>query len=151
MTDAQPEKNPHFLNLERMYAVAPINDFYQPELIVEKGRARVSIDIEQKYFHAGGSLHGSVYFKLLDDAAYFAANSLARDFFLYTTSMTTQIVRAVTGGRLTAIGEVVQRSPQLFVADAKVYNEKNKLVAFGTGNFMKSGNRLDETSGYTGK
>ena len=36
--------------------------------------------------HAAGAVHGSYYFKVLDDACYFAANSLVSDVFVLTVS-----------------------------------------------------------------
>ena len=49
--------------------------------------------------HTAGSLHGSAYFKLLDDSAFFAAQALecgrSEDaMFLLTTSFTTYITGA---------------------------------------------------------
>ena len=102
----------------------------------------------QKYFHAGNSLHGSVYFKMLDDAAYFAVNSIVLDSFVYTTSFNIQILRPVKIGRIKAVGELKFKSKNLFIADAILYDEKNREVARGSGNFMKSGLILDETIGY---
>lgn len=38
------------------------------------GEAEVSIEVGRELFHASGAVHGSVYFKLLDDAAFFAVH-----------------------------------------------------------------------------
>lgn len=64
----------HFRKLERMYHLsAPINkEIYNGiQLNVFNERAEITLKIEPKYFHAANSLHGSVYFKMLDDAAFF--------------------------------------------------------------------------------
>ena len=36
-------------------------------------------------FHTAGAAHGTLFFKMLDDAAFYAANSLVTDRFLLTT------------------------------------------------------------------
>ena len=37
-------------------------------------------------FHAADAAHGTVYFKMMDDAAFYACNSLVTDRFLLTTA-----------------------------------------------------------------
>ncbi len=85
---------------------------------------------------------------MLDDAAYFAVNSVVTDSFVYTTSFNIQILRPVKSGKITANGELKFASKNLFIADAILYDEKNREVARGSGNFMKSGIMLGEEIGY---
>ena len=79
-------KDPHFTALENMYLAAPISDLYHPSIEISDSEATIKIEVSEQFFHSAGGLHGSVYFKLLDDAAFFAANSLERDVFVLTTS-----------------------------------------------------------------
>ncbi len=140
----------HFKKLQNMYLSGLINielyDSVQIEVTSEK--AEISMQVEPKYFHAGNSLHGSVYFKMLDDAAYFAVNSIILDSFVYTTSFNIQILRPVKLGKIRAVGELKFKSKNLFIADAILYDEKNREVARGSGNFMKSGIELNQNIGY---
>jgi acyl-coenzyme A thioesterase PaaI-like protein len=53
----------HFNCLESMYQAAPINAFYKPKMIVSKGQATIEIELSEKFHHAAGAVHGSVYFK----------------------------------------------------------------------------------------
>lgn len=140
----------HYRKLENMYHSGPINQKSYPDvqLTVSEGRAEISLTVQPDYFHAGQSLHGSVYFKMLDDAAYFAVNSQITDSFVYTTSFHIQILRPVKAGVITAIGTVQFVSRNLFIGDAILYDNKGREVARGTGNFMKSGLALDESLGY---
>jgi len=55
----------------------------------------------------------------------------------------------VSSGVMTAIGKVRFRSNTLFTAEATLYNEAGKEVAFGTGNFAKSKVQLSEDIGYS--
>jgi len=93
-------------------------------------------------------VHGSVYFKLLDDAGYFAANSVIEDVFLLTSSFNVNLIRPVTSGTIKAVGKLKSQSKNLLIAEATIYNEEGKEVAFGTGTFMKSGVVLTPEIGY---
>lgn len=145
-----PNQN-HFTQLENMYLSGKINqELYKSVAITVKEKsATITMHVEKSYFHAGNSLHGSVYFKMLDDAAYFAVNSVVTDCFVYTTSFNIQLLRPVKSGKITAVGELKFASKNLFVADAILYDEKNREVARGSGNFMKSNIKLDEIPGYS--
>ncbi len=140
----------HFTKLENMYLSGKINqELYKSVAIVVKEKSTtITMQVDESYFHAGNSLHGSVYFKMLDDAAYFAVNSVVTDSFVYTTSFNIQILRPVKSGKITAVGELKFASKNLFIADAILYDEKNREVARGSGNFMKSGIMLSEEIGY---
>ncbi len=70
----------HFRAQENMYLAAPINRFFEPGIKVDEGTAEITVPVKEELFHAAGAVHGSTYFKVLDDAAFFAANSLERDF-----------------------------------------------------------------------
>ena len=121
----------HFSKLERMYLQANVNTmiFDTTTINIRECEAEIGLTVSEKYFHALGAIHGTVYFKLLDDAAFFAANSLAEDRFLLTTSFNIQIIRPVSSGVLRSVGKVRYHSRKLFVADANLYNEQGKEVA----------------------
>ena len=142
----------HFRKLENMYLrSAPINTelFPSTQLTVEKGKAIVQLTLKPSYFHALGALHGSVYFKLLDDAAFFAVNSLVKDVFVLTTNFNINLIRPVNKGVIKAIGQVKFASRQLWIAEASLYDENNKEIAFGTGHFARSSVVLSPDIGYS--
>ena len=140
----------HFEKLTNMYLRANINTQIFDSTVCSIGseKAEISLTISEKYFHALGAIHGSVYFKLLDDAAFFAVNSIVEDVFVLTTSFNTNIIRPVSTGKITAVGKVRFKSKNLFVSESTLYNEEGKEIAFGTGNFAKSRIRLSEDIGY---
>lgn len=140
----------HYRKMENMFHLANVNAqlFEGVKLTVGHKEATLTLPIQPTYFHAMGAIHGAVYFKLLDDAAYFAANSIVEDAFLVTTSFHLNLLRPVMGGTLKAIGKVTFASKQLFVAEATVYNEKGKEVAKGTGNFMKSRFKISDIDAF---
>ncbi len=138
----------HYRKLERMYDLAPVNEYFKPTLRIEEGRAEVTLEVRREFFHAANALHGAVYFKLLDDAAFFAANSLVEDVFALTVSFTVYFTRPVSGGTLRARGEVVHASRRLMIAEAVVLDEDGRQVARGSGTFMRSTIPLKPEIGY---
>ena len=144
------ESENHFRKLERMYLSAPVNSgFYKGiTLAISTEKAELTLKIEPKFFHAAHAIHGSVYFKMLDDAAFFAVNSIVRDVFVYTVSFNIQLLRPVTKGIIKSTGELKFKSENLFIADSTLLDENNKLVGRGTGNFMKSKMALSRDIGY---
>ncbi|WKD48952.1 PaaI family thioesterase [Microbulbifer spongiae] len=138
----------HFRKLEAMYGTAPINEFYAPTMAVSEGKAVIEIDLGEKFYHAAGAVHGSVYFKMLDDAAFFATSSLEKTFFVLTTSFTTYLTRPVSEGKMQAIGKVVNRNKSQFIAESIVYDSNDKEIGRGNGMFIRSKRKLSETPGY---
>lgn len=138
----------HYRRLERMYAGAPVNQYFRPSLRVAQGTAEVVIQVRRDFYHAAGAVHGVVYFKLLDDAAFFAANSLVDDVFVLTVSLTSFLTRPVTEGEMRAVGRVVHQSGRLIIADAAVQDAAGQQLARGTGTFMRSRTPLSAEIGY---
>lgn len=141
-------KPTHFSRLESMYAAAPVNKIYEPVMEVSEGEAVIEIELSEKYHHSAGGVHGSVYFKMLDDAAFFAANSLEEEFFVLTTSFTTYITRPVASGKMKAIGKVVNKNSSQFIAEAVVYDAKDREIGRGNGIFVRGKLPLVDAAGY---
>jgi len=138
----------HFKSLQNMYLAAPINAFYRPSIEVVDGRATIEIEVSDKLFHAAGAVHGSVYFKMLDDAAFFAANSLEKEVFVLTTAFTTYLTRPVSFGKLRSVGRVVDRNRSQFIAEAVVCDAEGTEVGRGSGIFVRSKLPLRAARGY---
>ncbi|HWC66286.1 MAG TPA: PaaI family thioesterase [Thermoanaerobaculia bacterium] len=138
----------HYRRLERAYAVAATNRYYQPVLRISEGKAELTIPVRSDFFHAAGAVHGSVYFKALDDSAFFAANSLVFDVFVLTASFNLWFTRPVSEGEVRATGVVVHRSANLIVADSLARDSSGRQVARGTGSFMRSRIPLGPEIGY---
>ena len=140
----------HFQKLRNMYLGTKVNTqiFDTTECKIELEKATISLTISDKYFHALGAIHGAVYFKLLDDAAYFAAQSVIEDAFLLTSTFQTNIIRPANKGKITSVGKIRSQSKNLIIGEATIYNEAGKEIAFGTGHFMRSKIELTEEIGY---
>ena len=125
----------HYQKLEGMYLRANVNTmlFDTTTIQITEDSAEIGLTVDEKYFHGLGAIHGAVYFKLLDDAPF---------------SFDLNIVRPVNAGKIRAVGKVKFQSRSMFVAEATAYNEAGKMIAFGTGNFVKSKQALSPEIGY---
>ena len=75
---------------------------------------------------------------MMDDAAFYACNSLVTDRFLLTTAFNllfTRPLRGGDGGRGRALGE---RRRRVFVGEARLIDADGEEAARGTGTFMRS-------------
>lgn len=139
----------HFRALERLYKAAPINQLFQSELdITERGFARITFAVDERHYHAAGAVHGTSYFKMLDDAAFYAANSLVSDRFLLTTAFNLLFTRPLKSSTVTAEGRWVSGKRRVFVADSRLIDSEGEEIARGTGTFMRSHIPLASLPGY---
>ena len=72
----------HFKKLENMYHAAPFQELIKSKLKISEGEAELEMVIDPILHHAANAIHGFVYFKMMDDVAIFAANSMEKEFFL---------------------------------------------------------------------
>jgi len=138
----------HYRRLERMYESAACNKYYAPLLKVSEGRTVLTIPVRTDFFHSAGAVHGSVYFKALDDAAFFAVSSLVDDFFVLTVSFNLYITRPISGGEMKATGRVVNPSQRIFIAESELVNSLGQEIARGSGTFLRSSTPLCPGVGY---
>lgn len=146
---AVPGEDTHFRALERLYQSAPVNALFDSSLeITERGRSRLVFNVTQASYHAAGAAHGTIYFKMLDDAAFYAANTLVTDKFLLTTSFNLHFTKPVREGRVIAEGHWVSGKRRVFVAESRLIDEEGDEIGRGTGTFMKSHIVLSGLNGY---
>lgn len=134
-------RDQHWRRLERLYVDAPTNAYYRPAIHIGEGVAEITIEVRPEFHHAANAVHGSVYFKMLDDAGFFAANSLVEDVLLLTADFSLHLFRPVSEGTLTAKGKLVNATKRTFVSDAELFDSKGQLVAHGVGSYVRS--RID--------
>lgn len=138
----------HLARLKKMYEGAPINQYFNPLLYVERGKSEIRMTIEPKFYHAAGAVHGAVYFKMLDDAAFFAVNSLLEDAFVVTTQFNIHYFHPLFEGNVIAKGRLLHESKNSFLAESWLENEEGIQLARGTGTFVKSKFELKNLPGY---
>jgi uncharacterized protein (TIGR00369 family) len=139
----------HFRALESLYRAAPVNSLFESRLeIVEEGFARIAFEVRQEQFHAAGAAHGTVYFKMMDDAAFYACNSLVTDRFLLTTAFNLLFTRPLRPGPATAEGRWASGRRRVYVGEARIVDSSGEEAGRGTGTFMRSHIPLSGLAGY---
>ncbi len=141
----------HWRALESLYASAPVNAKFESSLeVLGEGSSRITFEVTEAVFHAAGAAHGTIYFKMLDDAAFYAANTLVTDRFLLTTSFNLHFTKPVREGQVVAEGRWVSGRKRVFVAESRLVDAEGEEIGRGTGTFMKSRIPLSSLSGYSG-
>jgi uncharacterized protein (TIGR00369 family) len=138
----------HYRKLENMMHSAPIVQLTGARVVISHARAEIKIPVEHKLFHAAGALHGCIYFLALDNAAFFAANSLVEDVFVLTVNFNIYLTRPVSSGSVKAVACVVNTAKNQFIAESILYDSENKEIARGSGIFVKSKIKLTPEIGY---
>ena len=138
----------HFKKLERMYLSAPTNDYWKPRLEIGEGIATLELDVRPDFHHAAGAMHGTTYFKAIDDATYFAVSSLVKDVFVLTATMEIEFLRPVVEGTIRAVGKVERQDERRFWASAELFHDSGVVVGRGRGSFARSRNALRPEVGY---
>ena len=87
---------------------------------------------------------------MLDDAAFYAANTLVTDRFLLTTSFTLHFTRPVRAGEVVAQGRWISGRRRVLVAEAWLFDKEGAMIGRGTGTFMRSQIGLSGLPGYAG-
>ncbi|MDQ3079875.1 MAG: PaaI family thioesterase [Pseudomonadota bacterium] len=139
----------HLRALESLYASAPINTLFASTLVLpEAGRSEIEFTVAEDAYHAAGAAHGTLYFKMLDDAAFYAANALVSDRFLLTTAFNLHFTKAMKNGTARAEGRWVSGRRRVFVAEARIVDSSGEECARGTGTFLRSHIALSGLAGY---
>ena len=139
----------HLRALESLYASAPINALFSSTLTLpEAGRSEIEFTVREDAFHAAGAAHGTLYFKMLDDAAFYAANALVSDRFLLTTAFNLHFTKSMKHGMARAEGRWISGRRRVFVAEARIVDSSGEECARGTGTFLRSHIALSGLAGY---
>jgi uncharacterized protein (TIGR00369 family) len=144
-------ENAHFRALESLYRQAPINGGFTSQLeILEPGVARIAFQVDPAHFHAAGAAHGTLYFKMMDDAAFYACNSTISDRFLLTTAFNLVFSRPLKTGPVVAEGRWISGKRRVLIGEARLIDADGEEAARGTGTFMRSHIALSGLPGYRG-
>jgi uncharacterized protein (TIGR00369 family) len=147
--EAATGEEAHFRRLEALYRSAPVNDLFESALhIPQAGHSAIEFTVSKSSFHAAGAAHGTLYFKMLDDAAFYAANSLISDRFLLTTAFNLHFTRPMRGGTARAEGRWISGRRRVLIAEARIVDAGGEECARGTGTFLRSHIPLSGLPGY---
>ena len=139
----------HLRALVSLYDSAPVNRLFESTLsLVEAGRSLIDFTVAPSSYHAAGAAHGTLYFKMLDDAAFYAANALVSDRFLLTTAFNLHFTKPMKEGPARAEGRWISGRRRVFVAEARIVDSSGEECARGTGTFLRSHIALSGLDGY---
>jgi len=139
----------HYRALEALYASAPVNRLFQSHLEISgEGHSRIRFQVDETVHHAANAAHGTIYFKMLDDAAFYAANSLVTDRFLLTTAFNLHFTKPIRTGEVIAEGRWISGRRRVFIAEAHLVDADGDEIGRGTGTFMRSHIALSGLPGY---
>ena len=139
----------HYRALEALYASAPVNGLFESRLeIVSEGHSRIRFQVDERFHHAAAAAHGTIYFKMLDDAAFYAANSLVTDRFLLTTAFNLHFTKPIRSGEVVAEGRWISGRRRVLIAEARILDSEGEECARGTGTFLRSHIALSGLDGY---
>ena len=141
----------HYARLETMYNSLPLNKMLQSSVKIGKEKATVTIEIRKDFYHAANAVHGSFYFKALDDASFFSVNSIEKEVFVLTTQFNIYLSRPVSKGLIRSEGKLVNRNKSQFIAESVAYDSEGREIARGMGLFVKSKIKLEDIPGYMNK
>ena len=138
----------HFEGLARAYRMAPITRSQGTDIVIRDGTAEVRLPVREELLHAASAVHGSIYFRLLDDAAFFAANSRIEDVIVLTVTFSVQFFRPIREGEMLARGRVTHASGRLVHCDSELLDGEGQVAATGRGTFVRSSIPLTSLPGY---
>jgi len=138
----------HYRKLERMYAAAPTNRYFQPRLEIREGEAELRLEVREDFHHSAGAAHGVVYFKALDDATFFAASSLVEDVFVLTARFEIEFLAPVSSGEVRAVARVTERGESRIRAEGELFDAGGECIGRGTGWFARSTHPLSPSVQY---
>tara|TARA_A100001011_G_scaffold400458_1_gene515150 strand:+ start:4590 stop:5027 length:438 start_codon:yes stop_codon:yes gene_type:complete len=138
----------HFKKIENGYVSAPINQIFKPAIKVGLGDCEIEIKVLKDFHHAANSLHGSIYFKMLDDAAWAASNSYVEDVFLFTYNFNIYLTKPVSKGKIKSFGKMINKTDKGFEAESFLYDDKKNQIGKGSGFFMRSKHLLKDAVGF---
>jgi uncharacterized protein (TIGR00369 family) len=138
----------HYRKLENLMHSAPIVKLASARVEISQGQSIITLTVRHDLFHAAGALHGCMYFLALDNAAFFAVNSLVPDVFVLTVSFNIYLTRPVSEGVIKAVGKVVSSGKNQFIAESIINDAENKEITRGRGIFVKGKTKLTPEIGY---
>jgi uncharacterized protein (TIGR00369 family) len=97
------------------------------------GYATVQLEVKNNHLQAFGFVHGGVYSAVIDTAAFWAVFcELEEGAGITSVDLKVNYLAPVKEGRLVAEGKSIKLGKSLGLAEAKIFDNKGKLVAYGS-------------------
>ena len=131
-----------------MYVSAPFNKSIKSSIKIIQGECSVEMKIQKNMHTAGDSVHGAYYFMMLDNAAFFAINSLVEDVLILTKSFEINFLKPIKSGKLIAKAKFSEKTMGNYIAIAELYDDQENLIGKGKGIFRRSKLQLENINNY---
>ena len=106
------------------------------------GYSKVVAEISRKHMNPFGALHGGVYSSVIDTAAYWSAYcDLPEEQGLVSIDLKVDFLAPVLDQIVIVRGKRVKAGKTIYLAEAQMFNEDEKLVAHGTSKLMAINNK----------
>lgn len=138
----------HFEKLERMYLSLKFNRLIKPAIHISAGKAQIVIPIQEQFCNSVGSIQSSICFKLLEDTALLAVNSIVDNDLVLTENFNLYLTHPIATGELIARGHYLNKLGNQYLAEAVVVDSENKEICRGSGVFVKGRMSLSSVEGY---
>ena len=112
------------------------------------GKAEIVVPIQDTFLDVTGTVHESICFGAMVDAARFAAGSLAGAVALTAVGFNVQLVNPVSEGELLARARMMGTSEGHYLVEAALTDAKGEEVGRANGAFLKTGTELTDEMGY---
>ena len=101
------------------------------------GKSLIEIDVQQKHLQPFGMVHGGVFSTLIDAAGFWGLyTEIEPDVGLTTVEMKLNYLAPASDGRLIGLGKTIKIGRTLGLADARIEDQKGRLLAHGTVTLM---------------
>ena len=101
----------------------------------------VECTVEKKYTNPTETLHGGMYFTMADSAGGALAIRSGQGFV--TQRSTLHFIRPVFSGKVRAVAHALHRGKTTLVAEIKMYDEQDKLLASSTMTYFFLGQKVE--------
>ena len=106
------------------------------------GYSKVVAEISRKHMDPFGALHGGVYSSVIDTAAYWSAYcDLPEESGLVSIDLKVDFLAPVVDQIVYVTGKRVKSGKTIYLAEAQMFNENEKLLAHGTSKLMAIRNK----------
>ncbi|AXH99975.1 PaaI family thioesterase [Sporosarcina sp. PTS2304] len=101
---------------------------------LEEGSVELYLPYRKEYDNVRGTIHGGIYMSVLDTTMGMLCRSLGSDDVM-TIQMATQFLKPVKEEAVYSRASVINRSRSTALVEAKLFNEKDEMVAHCTATF----------------
>lgn len=111
---------------------------------VEEGSVLYTITIQPHHLNVNGTVHGGVYFSILDTVIGITIRSITRQPNVTVNMNIHYFAPAMLGETLTATAKIIQKGRSIVTAEGELKNEKDDLLAKAVGTFKLRKNKTSE-------